>query len=212
MDRVYRQIGEAGILPVITLEDPLSAGVLGKALIKGGLPVAEITFRAKGAADAIRIMKKENPEMLVGAGTVLSVSQAKEAIDAGAEFIVAPGFHKTVAEYVLDRNTVMIPGAMTPTEIEAVMELGIHIVKFFPAEAAGGTTMINALAGPYRDIKWIPTGGINEKNLEQYLRNENVLACGGTWMVKPQYIDDIACEKVTLSCRRAVQIKERASM
>lgn len=210
MDSIYRRIKEIGVLPVIKLDDVNKASRLGKALVDGGLPAAEVTFRAEGAEKAIRIMKEENPEMLIGAGTVLSIEQAEKAIKAGADFIVAPGYNKKVVEYVLSRNVVMIPGAVTPTEIEAVLDHGIDIIKFFPAELSGGVKMIKALSAPYKDVKFIPTGGINAENISDYLKSKFVFACGGSWMVKDNLINNDEYFKITELCRHAVAIAERA--
>lgn len=209
MDLVYERIQRIGILPVIKIEDIAKSSMLGRALIDGGMPVAEITFRAEGAADAIRTMKREYPEMLVGAGTVLSIEQADKAIEAGAEFIVAPGYNKKVVDYVQRCGIVMIPGAATPTEIEAVMGHGIKIIKFFPAELSGGVKLLKAFSAPYSNVKFIPTGGINIDNLSEYLEEDCVFACGGSWMVKNKLLNDGNYSKITELCREAIAVKER---
>lgn len=209
MKDVYEQIRKVGILPVIKLNDPGKAAVVGKALIEGGIPLAEVTFRADGAAEAIKLMKQENPDMLIGAGTVLNIKQAEAAIDAGAQFIVAPGFNKEVIKYVFSRNTPMFPGVVTPSEIEAAIGMGLNIVKFFPAELYGGVAMIKALANPYSNITFIPTGGINTRNLDKYLSESKVCACGGSWMVKESLIDNNQFSVITELCKEAIDIKER---
>lgn len=209
MNEVYKRIKQTGIIPVIKLESVTMAEPLGNALVKGGLPVAEVTFRADRAAQAIYQMKTTVPDLLVGAGTVLTKEQAADAIAAGAEFIVAPGFNKDVVQFVREKNIPVIPGVLTPSEIEAVMSLGIHIMKFFPSEPSGGLAMIKALSAPYSDVTFIPTGGINPSNLEEYLKSNKIFACGGSWMVKEELIRNRDFDSITKLCREAVEIKER---
>ena len=177
-----------GVIPVIALDDAKDASPLGDALMKGGLPAAEVTFRTAAAVDTIKTLKKEFPDMLVGAGTVLTTEQADRAIDAGAEFIVAPGLNPKVVKHVLDKGYPMSPGIATATEIEAALDLGLTFVKFFPAEANGGLPMIKALAGPYTNVKYMPTGGVSAKNLAEYLVYDKIVCCGGTWMVKKDLV------------------------
>lgn len=177
-----------GVIPVIALDDAKDASPMGDALMKGGLPAAEVTFRTAAAVDTIKILKKEFPDMLVGAGTVLTTEQADRAIDAGAEFIVAPGLNPKVVKHVLDKGYPMSPGIATATEIEAALDLGLTFVKFFPAEANGGLPMIKALAGPYTNVKYMPTGGVNAKNLADYLSYDKIVCCGGTWVVKKDLV------------------------
>ena len=177
-----------GVIPVIALDDAKDASPLGDALMKGGLPAAEVTFRTAAAVDTIKTLKKEFPDMLVGAGTVLTTEQADRAIDAGAEFIVAPGLNPKVVKHVLDKGYPMSPGIATATEIEAALDLGLTFVKFFPAEANGGLPMIKALAGPYTNVKYMPTGGVSAKNLAEYLAYDKIVCCGGTWMVKKDLV------------------------
>ncbi len=177
-----------GVIPVIALDDAKDAAPLGDALMKGGLPAAEVTFRTAAAVDTIKTLKKEFPDMLVGAGTVLTTEQADRAIDAGAEFIVAPGLNPKVVKHVLDKGYPMSPGIATATEIEAALDLGLTFVKFFPAEANGGLPMIKALAGPYTNVKYMPTGGVSAKNLAEYLAYDKIVCCGGTWMVKKDLV------------------------
>lgn len=209
MKEIYERIGRAGIVPVIKLDDAAAAEPLGEALLQGNIPVAEITFRSEGADESICRMKAAVPELLVGAGTVLTIEQADRAIKAGAEFIVAPGLNKEVVQFVQDKGIPMIPGVMTPSEIEAAIHMGIYIMKFFPAEPAGGLAMIQALAAPYRHVKFIPTGGINASNLERYLQSDKIFACGGSWMVTAEMIKRKAFADISKLCRQAVAIRER---
>jgi len=178
-----RRIGEYGVVPVIVLSDPAQAEPLGEALLAGGLPVAEVTFRSDAALEGIRIMARAYPQLLLGAGTVLSVDQAKAAIDAGATFVVTPGFNPAVVDFCIGNKTPIYPGISGTGEIEAAVSRGLGVVKFFPAEALGGVSMIKALSGPYRNLKFMPTGGINLANLHDYLALPQVVACGGSWLV-----------------------------
>lgn len=183
MNDILKQIEIHKIVPVIKLEDCKNALPLGKALIEGGLPVAEVTFRTDAAEESIRILTKAYPKMNVGAGTVISVEQAKRAVDAGATYIVMPGINTKVIEYCLNENVPVLPGICTPSEIMVLLDYGINIVKFFPAEAYGGLETIKALSAPFPLIKFIPTGGINVNNILKYLKYEKIVACGGSWMV-----------------------------
>ncbi len=178
-----RSLAEYGVVPVIVLTDPAQAEPLGEALLAGGLPVAEITFRSDAALEGIRTMAKTYPDMLLGAGTVLSVDQAKAAADAGAGFIVTPGFNATVVDHCLDEGLPIYPGISGTGEIEMAMSRGLDVVKFFPAEALGGVAMLKALSGPYRNLRFMPTGGISLSNLHDYLSLPQVVACGGSWLV-----------------------------
>ncbi|MBO7174141.1 MAG: bifunctional 4-hydroxy-2-oxoglutarate aldolase/2-dehydro-3-deoxy-phosphogluconate aldolase [Spirochaetaceae bacterium] len=181
--QVYNKIGEVGIIPVIKLNRVEEAVPLAQALLAGGIPVAEVTFRTEAAAEGIATIRREFPQMLVGAGTVLSTEQATAAIDAGAQFVVSPGSNGKIIDRVLTAGVAMIPGVATPTEIEAAMEKGLRVLKFFPAEALGGIAMLKALSGPYPQIKFVPTGGISAGNMKEYLHQKNVLAVGGSWMI-----------------------------
>ena len=172
------------VVPVIKLEDANDAVPLGKALVEGGLPVAEITFRTEAAEEAIRKMSGAYPEIAVGAGTLTSVEQAKRALDAGASFFVSPGFHKGITEFAIQNNIPVYPGVCTPTELMMAMEYGLPVVKFFPAGQYGGMKTIKALSGPFPRMKFMPTGGINQGNIREYLAEPCVIACGGSWMVK----------------------------
>ena len=181
--QVYNKIGEVGIIPVIKLNRVEEAVPLAQALLAGGIPVAEVTFRTEAAAEGIATIRREFPQMLVGAGTVLSTEQATAAIEAGAQFVVSPGSNGKIIDRVLTAGVAMIPGVATPTEIEAAMEKGLRVLKFFPAEALGGIAMLKALSGPYPQIKFVPTGGISAGNMKEYLHQKNVLAVGGSWMI-----------------------------
>mgnify|MGYP001024782074 CR=1 FL=1 len=172
------------VVPVIKLDDAKDAVPLGKSLVEGGLPVAEITFRTEAAEEAIRRMSGAYPEIAVGAGTLTSVEQAKRALDAGASFFVSPGFHKGITEFAIQNNIPVYPGVCTPTELMMAMEYGLPVVKFFPAGQYGGLKTIKALSGPFPRMKFMPTGGINQGNIREYLAEPCVIACGGSWMVK----------------------------
>lgn len=181
---VAEVIEKLKVVPVIKLDDANDAVPLGKALVEGGLPVAEITFRTEAAEEAIRRMSGAYPEIAVGAGTLTSVEQAKRALDAGASFFVSPGFHKGITEFAIQNNIPVYPGVCTPTELMMAMEYGLPVVKFFPAGQYGGLKTIKALSGPFPRMKFMPTGGINQGNIREYLAEPCVIACGGSWMVK----------------------------
>ncbi len=199
------KLARVGIVPVLVLEDPRDALPLGESLLRGGLSCAEVTFRTPAAAEALKQLAGAFPDMLLGAGTVLDREQADRALDAGAAFIVSPGLNPAVTRYVTEKGIPMIPGVCTPTEIEAAMGLGLKTLKFFPAEAAGGVSMIRALAAPYRGIRFMPTGGINENNVADYLRLDAVVACGGSWMVRPDLIREGRFGEIESLTRRAAQ-------
>ncbi|MGI9061347.1 MAG: bifunctional 4-hydroxy-2-oxoglutarate aldolase/2-dehydro-3-deoxy-phosphogluconate aldolase [Ktedonobacteraceae bacterium] len=182
MHKLFEAIGRIGVLPVIALERAEDAVPLARALLAGGIDCAEITFRTPAAAEAIRRMSDEVSEMLVGAGTVLTVQQAEQAILAGAQYIVSPGFDAAVVGWCQAQGVAVLPGVATPTEINMALVRDVKLLKFFPAEEFGGTRMLKALHGPYPDVRFIPTGGINATNLAQYLALPNVVACGGSWM------------------------------
>lgn len=205
MDNILREISDIGIVPVIALEDSKDAKALAQALIAGGIPCAEITFRTKAAAESIKIMAGF-PQMLVGAGTVLTVEQVKQAVECGAKFIVSPGLNPKVVRYCVDNNIPVVPGCATPSDIEAALELGLDTVKFFPAEAAGGLAMIKAMSAPYGKVKFIPTGGINAKNLNTYLGFKKVIACGGSWMVNKDLIKAGKFDEIERLCKEAVSL------
>lgn len=202
---VLQRIYEIGIVPVIAIDDADKAVPLAKALVRGGLPAAEVTFRTEAAQEAIRRIVVEVPEMLVGAGTVLTKEQADRAIEAGVQFIVSPGFNPEITKYVIDRGMLMMPGTATPGEMEQAMSMGLSVVKFFPAEQNGGVAKLKAVAGPYRNLRWMPTGGVNEKNLLDYLKFDKIIACGGTWMVKKELIEAENWDEIERLTRQAVQ-------
>ena len=181
-----RRLREYGVVPVIVLSDPDQAEPLGEALLAGGLPVAEITFRSDAALEGIRTMARVYPQILLGAGTVLSVDQAKAAADAGATFIVTPGFSAAVVDHCIDTGMPIYPGISGTGEIEAALARGLEVVKFFPAEALGGVSMLKALSGPYRNLSFMPTGGISLANIHDYLALPHVVACGGSWLVSKE--------------------------
>lgn len=188
MNQILQQLGLVGIIPVIAIEDATNAEPLARALTDGGLPCAEVTFRTGAAQESLKRMAKAFPSMLVGAGTVLNLDQVKRSVDSGARFIVSPGLNRTVVEYCVQHDVPVIPGVATPTEIQAALELGLDVLKFFPAEASGGLEYLKAISAPFRQVRFIPTGGIDESNLIPYLKSPGVLACGGSWMVKADLI------------------------
>ena len=205
-DEIKKHFKEIGIIPVVVLDDAKDAKALGDALMKGGLPAAEVTFRTAAAEESIRIMAKEFPDMLVGAGTVLTTEQADRAMAAGAKFIVAPGSNPTVVKHCLEKGYPVCPGVQTPSEMEQAMELGLDFVKFFPAEPAGGLNMIKAVAAPYVGLSFMPTGGINKDNVRDYLAYNRIVACGGTWMVKGDLITSGNFAKIEELTREAATI------
>jgi 2-dehydro-3-deoxyphosphogluconate aldolase/(4S)-4-hydroxy-2-oxoglutarate aldolase len=197
MNELLRKFQELGIVPVVVLDNAKDAEPLAKALCDGGLPCAEVTFRTDAAEESIRIMAQKFPNMLVGAGTVLTIDQVDRAVAAGAKFIVSPGLNPKVVKYCVEKNIPIAPGVQTPSEIEQALEFGLDVVKFFPAEPAGGLKMIKALAGPYVNLKFIPTGGISTKNAPEYLAYDKILAVGGSWvaskdLIKAGKFDEIA--------------------
>ena len=196
MNAVLEQFQKIGIIPVVVLDDAKDAEALGKALMEGGLPAAEVTFRTEAAEESIRIMAEKFPDMLVGAGTVLTTEQVDRAVAAGAKFIVSPGLNPKVVKYCIEKNIPVTPGTQTPTEMEQAIELGLDIVKFFPAEPAGGLKMIKAVSAPYTMLKFMPTGGINAENVKEYLAYDKILACGGSWMVKKDMIKNGEFDKI----------------
>ena len=205
MNEILKTISNIGIVPVVAINDASKAVPLAKALVAGGLPTAEVTFRTAAAEDAMRAITAEVPEMLVGAGTVLTPDQLDRALDAGSKFIVSPGFNPEMVKYGLSKGALMLPGTATGGEMEQAMALGLDVVKFFPAEQNGGIAKIKALAGPYKKLKWMPTGGVNTKNLMDYLSFDQIVACGGTWMVKPELIENEKWDEITAICKDAVK-------
>ena len=206
MEKTDTQIMEYGIVPVVVLEDAKDAKPLADALVGGGLPCAEVTFRTAAAEEVIRIMCREHPDMLVGAGTVLTVAQVERAVAAGAKFIVSPGFDAEIVDYCLEKGIAVYPGCITPTEIAQAVKRGLKVVKFFPATQFGGVATMKALAAPYTGIKFMPTGGIHLENLEEFLRCPVVIACGGSWMVKKDLIQSGQFQTIQKKTEEAVNL------
>ena len=193
---VTETIQKMGVVPVVVLNDAKDAAPLAKALCEGGLPCAEVTFRTAAAEESIRLMAEKFPEMLVGAGTVLTTEQVDAAVKAGVKFIVSPGFDPEIVDYCLKKEIPVLPGCVTPSEVAQAVKRGLKTVKFFPAEQAGGIAMIKAMVAPYTGIKFMPTGGINAKNLEDYLSFDKIVCCGGSWMVKGDLVKAGAFDKI----------------
>ena len=188
MDTIIRKITELGVMPVIAIDDAKDAVPLAQALITGGLACVEITFRTPAAEDAIGVIAQQYPDMLVGGGTVVTIAQARKAIQAGADFIVTPGLDPEVVSFCQQMETPIFPGIMTPTELQQALNLGCTVMKFFPAEAAGGIPFLQALSGPFKQVQFIPLGGISPANMAAYLALPQVLAVGGTWLAKQEQI------------------------
>lgn len=205
-DHILRDVESRKIVPVVKLDKATDARPLAEALCTGGLPVAEITFRTEAAEESIRIIAKEFPDMLVGAGTVINQDQAKRAIDAGAKFIVSPGFSSKVAEYTLDHNIMIFPGICTPTELMMALEYDLPVMKFFPAKQFGGLDTINALAAPFPSVRFMPTGGINQTNILDFLASKKIIACGGSWMASDQLINSGDFKEITRLTAEAVAL------
>ncbi len=205
MNEILKRLSDMGIIPVVKIDDADKAVPLARALYEGGLPCAEITFRTSQAAEAIKRITTSLPDMLVGAGTVLTTQQVDSAIEAGAQFIVSPGLNPEVVSHCIKKQIPITPGCSNPSDIEMAMSLGLNVVKFFPAEAMGGVKVIKAISAPYGGIKFIPTGGINEKNLNDYLTCPSVLACGGSWMVDEALIKSGNFDKITALTREAIK-------
>ncbi|MHB1394905.1 MAG: bifunctional 4-hydroxy-2-oxoglutarate aldolase/2-dehydro-3-deoxy-phosphogluconate aldolase [Clostridia bacterium] len=197
MNEILKQIGDIGIVPIMQLDSADDAVPLAKALNDGGIPLMEIMFRTPAAEESIKRISKEMPDFLVGAGTILSVEQAQKAIDAGAQFIVSPGFNPKVVKFCIDNNIPITPGCVTPTEIEAAIEMGIDVVKFFPAVQTGGVAAMNELSGPYPGVKFIATGGLTAETMCEYIKFDKLLAAGGGFMVEQSFIKNKEYDKVT---------------
>ena len=209
MNAVLEEIQKIGIVPVVVLNDAKDAEPLARALVEGGLPCAEVTFRTDAAEESIRIIAEKYPQMLVGAGTVLTTEQVDRAVAAGAKFIVSPGFNPKVVSSCIDKNIPVTPGTQTPSEMEQAIEMGLDVVKFFPAEPAGGLKMIKAVAAPYTMLKFMPTGGINLGNVEEYLKYDRILACGGSWMVKGDLIKAGKFDEIQQMTKDAAEMVKR---
>ncbi len=210
MKTLEEQFYDYAVVPVVVLNDAEDAAPLADALVKGGLPCAEVTFRTEAAEESIRIMSEKYPEMLVGAGTILTVDQVDRAVAAGAKFIVSPGFDPEIVDYCLKKNIPVFPGCVSPSEVAQAVKRGLKVVKFFPAEQAGGLAMLKAMAAPYTMLKFMPTGGINTKNLKEYLGFSKILCCGGSWMVKGDMIKNKEFDKITEMTKEAVELAAAA--
>ena len=209
MNEVLRQFEKMRVVPVVAIQKADDAMQLADALIEGGLPCAEITFRTDAAIDAMRIMAKRD-DILVGAGTVLKVDQVRAAVDVGARFMVSPGFNPKVVGYCVENNITVIPGICTPSDIEAALEFGLDVLKFFPAEAFGGLKTLKAMSAPYGAVRFIPTGGISPDNLVDYLRFTKTIACGGTWIAESTIISEGKFDLILSRAREAVDLVKEA--
>ena len=205
MNPVLEKLNKVGIVPVVVINNVEDAAPLAKALCAGGLPCAEVTFRTAAAKEAIKIMTETCPEMIVGAGTVLNAEQVDAAVEAGATFIVSPGLNPNTVKYCQKIGVPITPGTSSPTDIEQAIELGLDVVKFFPAEQSGGLAKIKAMAAPYVNMKFMPTGGISAKNINEYLSFNKIIACGGSWMVPAKLVDEKKFDEIEKLTREAVQ-------
>ena len=211
MNNINKCVSEIGVVPAIKLTNPeRDAAPLAKALCAGGIPVAEVTFRAAGADTAIRLMKEACPEILVGAGTVLTTEHIDKAIAAGAEFIVTPGFDPELCAYCAEKGIAIYPGCTTPTDYHAALKFGLEVLKFFPAEQSGGLAKIKAMSAPFPMFKVMPTGGISLKNLKEYLSSPIICACGGSYMVTADLIEGGKWDEITELCKKSVEIVKEA--
>ncbi len=206
MSTVTEKISTLGVVPVVVLEDAKDAAPLAKALVEGGLPCAEVTFRTDAAEESIKIMTSEYPDMFVGAGTVLTIEQVDRAVAAGAKFIVSPGFDPEIVDYCLSKEIPIFPGCITPSEVAQAVKRGLKVVKFFPAEQFGGVATIKAMAAPYVGLKFMPTGGVSAKNLESYLSCDKIVACGGSWMVKGNLVKAGKFDEIKAMTEEAVKL------
>ena len=210
MNDTLKEIGHTGIVPVVVLNKVADAVPLADALIKGGLPCAEVTFRTDAAEESIREIAKKFPEMFVGAGTVLTTEQVDRAVAAGASLIVSPGFDPEIVDYCISKNIEVVPGIVTPSELAQAVKRGLTRVKFFPAEAAGGLAMIKAMCAAYTNVRIMPTGGINAKNIGDYLACDKIFCCGGSWMVKGDLIKAGEFDKIKDMTAEAVEVVKKA--
>jgi 2-dehydro-3-deoxyphosphogluconate aldolase / (4S)-4-hydroxy-2-oxoglutarate aldolase len=209
MKELFEELGQIGLVPVITINRFQDAVPLARALLQGGIACAEITFRTQSAEEAIRRISGECPETLVGAGTVLTVQQAERAVRAGARYIVSPGFDPFVVDWCQERQVPVLPGVATPTEIHMALAKGIHLLKFFPAEEIGGARMLKVLSAPYAEVKFVPTGGITSHNLAQYIVLPNVAACGGSWIATERMISEHKFDEIARLAGEARAIVRR---
>lgn len=211
MNAFNQRISEIGVVPVIKLNHPeRDAAPLARALCDGGVPIAEVTFRAEGADIAIRLMRETMPDMIVGAGTVVTTEQIDRALAAGAQFIVTPGFDAELVAYAQKKGLPIYPGCTTPTDYHQALKFGLEVLKFFPAEQSGGLAKIKAMSAPFPQFKVMPTGGISLKNLKEYLSASVIAACGGSYMVTADLIDNGKWEEITELCRKSVEIVKEA--
>lgn len=210
MKEVLKKVEELKIVPVVVLEDEKDAVPLGRALIRGGLPVAEVTFRTAAAAAAIKAMSEAFPEMLVGAGTVINVKQCKEAVACGAQFIVTPGYSEEVTQYCCENNIPILPGVCTPTELMMVVNHELPVAKFFPAAQFGGLQTIKSMSAPFPQMRFMPTGGVSEANILEYLADDKIIAAGGSWMVKGDLIKAGKFDEIEAMTRSAVDLVKNA--
>ena len=206
MKEIAERFQKLGVVPVVVLENEKDAVPLAEALVQGGLPCAEVTFRTEAAAKSIQLMAEAYPDMLVGAGTVLTTEQVDLAVQSGAKFIVSPGFDPEIVDYCLEKGITVLPGCATPSEVAKAVKRGLEVVKFFPAEQAGGLPMIKAMAAPYTMVKFMPTGGINPENVKDYLAFNKIFACGGSWMVKNTLVENQEFDKICELSKEAVTI------
>ena len=206
MKDLAERFHEVGVVPVVVLEDVKDAVPLAQALVEGGLPCAEVTFRTAAAEESIRLMTEKFPEMLVGAGTVLTTEQVDAAVKAGAKFIVSPGFDPEIVDYCIKKKIPVLPGCITPSEAARAVRRGLSVIKFFPAEQAGGLAFIKAMAAPYTSLSFMPTGGINPENVKKYLEYDRIFACGGSWMVKGKLITEGRFDEIEKLTREAAEI------
>ncbi|MDO4491825.1 MAG: bifunctional 4-hydroxy-2-oxoglutarate aldolase/2-dehydro-3-deoxy-phosphogluconate aldolase [Lachnospiraceae bacterium] len=206
MKTLEERFYDFAVVPVVVLHDAKDALPLADALVKGGLPCAEVTFRTEAAEESIRLMCEKYPEMLVGAGSVLTIDQVDRAVNAGAAFIVSPGFDPEIVDYCLSKNIAIIPGCITPSEISQAVKRGLTAVKFFPAEQSGGVAMLKAMAAPLTMVRFMPTGGISMANLKEYLSYDKIICCGGSWMVKDSMIKNGEFDKIQQMTSEAVAL------
>lgn len=208
-EKMTAQITELGVVPVVVLENAEDARPLAQALVEGGLPCAEVTFRTAAAEESIRQMAQAYPDMLVGAGTVLTIEQVDRAVNAGAKFIVSPGFDPEIVDYCIEKEIPVFPGCITPSEVAQAVKRGLKVVKFFPAEQFGGVATIKAMAAPYVGLKFMPTGGVNAANLESYLTCKSIIACGGSWMVKGDLVKAGKFDEIKKMTAEAVELVKK---
>jgi 2-dehydro-3-deoxyphosphogluconate aldolase / (4S)-4-hydroxy-2-oxoglutarate aldolase len=210
MDQTLNKIQELGVIPIIEIEDSSIIEDVGRVLLAGGLPLTEITFRTSAAEVSIQKLTKTYPQIIVGAGTIINVSQAAEAVNSGAKFLVSPGFSEQIVEWAINHSILIIPGVATPSEILNAMDYGLSVLKYFPIEQLGGVKMLTSLAGPFKTIKFVPTGGISLTNLADYIRLPNVLACGGSWIAHKSLLKSGRFDEITQRARDAINVIRKA--